>query len=282
MKQKTSPFHSLEPKEKQIAYELAFLDKKFLLRNELRPIRLQLELLKAELVQRDEGIDSTVVVFGSARIQAPEEAEKSLDEVKKELAKNPEDPVLQKKARIAEQLCKKSTYYIEARRLGQIISRACQPSKRCHFVISTGGGPGVMEAANRGAHDVGAKSVALNIILPNEQEPNPYITPELCFQFHYFAIRKMHFLIRARAMVFFPGGFGTLDELFETLTLMQTEKIHKLPVILVGKSYWEKLIDFNFLVEEGTIDVSDLKLFQYAETAEEIWKLIGHFYSQHG
>lgn len=262
------------------SYKLAFTDNAFLLRTELRPVRLQLELLKAELTQHDEGIDSTVVVFGSARTSAPPKAEKNLNAAKKALEASPDDSLLQKKARIAERLYEKSIYYNEAWKLGKIISSACQPSKRCHFVIVTGGGPGIMEAANRGAHDVNAKSIGLNIVLPAEQGPNPYITPQLSFQFHYFAIRKMHFLIRARAMVFFPGGFGTLDELFETLTLMQTGKIQKLPVILVGKTFWDKLIDFNFMVEEGTIDEADLQLFQYAETAEEIWQLIGNFYSQ--
>lgn len=287
---KISPFRSakeevsleqLDSKEQMgSSYQLAFTDNHFLLRTELRPVRLQLELLKAELIQHDEGIDSTVVVFGSARTKDHLQAEKNLNHAKKELENKPDDPVLQKKVHIAEQICKKSIYYAEARKLGRMISSACQPSKRCHFVVSTGGGPGIMEAANRGAHDVNAKSVGLNIVLPNEQEPNPYITPELSFQFHYFAIRKMHFLIRARAMVFFPGGFGTLDELFETLTLMQTGKIQKLPIILVGKSFWDQLINFNFMVDEGTIDESDLQLFKYAETAEQIWKLIGDFYSQ--
>jgi len=263
------------------SYKLAFTDNDFLLRTELRPVRLQLELLKAELVQQDQGIDSTVVVFGSARTGDPIKAEKTLNAAKKALAENPDDLVLQKKCHTAEQLYKKSIYYNEARKLGRLISSACQPSKRCHFVICTGGGPGIMDAANRGAHDVNAKSVGLNIVLPTEQEgPNPYVTPELSFQFHYFAIRKMHFLIRARAMVFFPGGFGTLDELFETLTLMQTGKIQKLPVILVGKAFWDKVIDFNFMVDEGTIDETDLQLFHYAETAEEIWQLIGSFYNQ--
>lgn len=279
-KEEVSLEHAESKQQMGSSYQLAFTDNPFLLRTELRPVRLQLELLKAELLQHDEGIDSTVVIFGSARTKDCPEAEKDLNKAKKELEKKPDDKALQKKVCIAEQLYKKSIYYLEARKLGRIISAACQPSKRCHFVVSTGGGPGIMEAANRGAHDVNAKSVGLGIVLPNEQEPNAYITPELSFQFHYFAIRKMHFLIRARAMVFFPGGFGTLDELFETLTLMQTGKIQKLPIILVGKAFWDQLINFNFMVDEGTIDESDLNLFQYAETAEQIWKLIGDFYSQ--
>jgi uncharacterized protein (TIGR00730 family) len=262
------------------AYQLAFKDEPFLLRTDLRPVRLMLELQKAELIQQEQGIDSTVVVFGSARTKDKQEAEIDLIHAKKALEKDPENPALQKKVSIATKLYEKSYYYDEARKLGRIISAACQPSERCHFVISTGGGPGIMEAANRGAHDANAKSVGLNIVLPLEEGPNAYSTPELSFQFHYFAIRKMHFLIRARAMVFFPGGFGSLDELFETLTLMQTRKIHKLPTILVGKAFWEKLINFNAMVEEGVIDEEDLKLFEYAETAEEVWQIIGKFYSQ--
>lgn len=262
------------------AYQLAFADKAFLLRTELRPVRLQLELLKAELSQQDAGIDSTVVVFGSARTKDKKDAEVDLTNAKKALEKDPKDLTLQRNLHIAERLYAKSAYYDEARKLGRIISNACQPSQRCHFVIVTGGGPGIMEAANRGANDVGAKSIGLNIVLPNEQGPNPYSTPELTFQFHYFAVRKMHFLIRARAMVFFPGGFGSLDELFETLTLMQTGKIQKLPTILVGKAFWEKLINFKFMEEEGVIDKEDLNLFQFAETAEEVWDIIGKFYTQ--
>jgi uncharacterized protein (TIGR00730 family) len=262
------------------SYQVAFADLNFLLRTELRPIRLQLELQKAELIQQDQHIDSTVVIFGSARTNDPIKAKKSLDSARKALDEDASNPVLQRKAKIAERLYEKSFYYDEARKLGQLISSACQPSKHLHFVIVTGGGPGIMEAANRGAHDVHAKTIGLGIILPAEQGPNPYVTPELSFQFHYFAIRKMHFLIRARAMVFFPGGFGTLDELFETLTLMQTGKIQRLPIILVGEKFWKKLIDFNFLIDEGTIDEADLDLFQYAETAKEVWEIIGKFYSQ--
>jgi uncharacterized protein (TIGR00730 family) len=292
MKPKSSPFRSAKeelphvkatPKTSKQAispsYKLAFNDQAFLLRNELRPVRLQLELLKAELLQQDQGIDSTVVVFGSARTKDKKEAEINLSNAKKALKKDPENQLLQKNVSIAERLYEKSHYYEQARKLAKIISSACQPSKRCHFVIVTGGGPGIMEAANRGAHDIGAKSIGLNIVLPNEQGPNTYSTPELTFQFHYFAIRKMHFLIRARAMVFFPGGFGSLDELFETLTLMQTGKIQKLPTILVGKAFWEKLINFQFMLDEGVIDEQDLGLFQYAETAEEVWDIIGKFYT---
>lgn len=291
MKIEPSPFLSAKEElaqEKQASaaqmaspsYQIAFTDPEFLLRTELRPIRLQLELLKPELIQHDQHIDSTVVVFGSARIKSLPQAEKALSAAKYALDKNPQNLDLQKKLRIAEKIHAKAFYYEEARKLGKIISSTCQPSKHCHFVIVTGGGPGIMAAANRGAHDVHAKSIGLNIVLPFEQSPNPYITPELSFQFHYFAIRKMHFLIRARAMVFFPGGFGTLDELFETLTLMQTGKIQKLPVVLVGHAFWDKLIDFEFMVEEGVIDENDLQLFHYAETAEEIWQIIGKFYSQ--
>lgn len=260
------------------AYQLAYLDQAFLVRRELRSVRLQLELLKPELSLHHEKIKSTIVIFGSARTPEPEVAKKRYQVVLAHLERNPEDKELQKTAKIAERLYKKSFYYEEARKLGSLVSKG-KDLEGNPLVVITGGGPGIMEAANRGAHDVNAKSIGLNIVLPMEQGPNHYITPELCFQFHYFAIRKMHFLIRAKALVVFPGGYGTLDELFEALTLVQTKKIKQIPVILVGKSYWQQLIDFDFMVEEGVIDADDLKLFFYAENAEQVWQIIGNFYS---
>ena len=181
-------------------------------------------------------------------------------------------------AAIAERLAAKSRYYEEARRFAQIVTRVSQGNGHRELVVVTGGGPGIMEAANRGADDVGGKSIGLSIVLPHEQHPNPYITPELSFQFHYFAVRKMHFLLRAKALVVYPGGYGTLDELFETLTLIQTRKVKAVPVLLFGRDYWERVIRFDALVEEGTIGMADLDLFQYVETAEEAWELIRNFY----
>ena len=256
------------------SYKLAFQDGEFLLRDELRPVRLQLELLKPELVQLEQGIESTVVIFGSARIPDSETARDRFEAAQSEAWKNPSDPVLTRQLEVARRNLANSKYYDEARKLARIISTECQCSGKVTNVVTTGGGPGIMEAANRGAHDVNAKSIGLNIVLPHEQMPNPYITPELCFQFHYFAIRKMHFLIRARALVVFPGGFGTLDELFDALTLIQTRKIKPIPIILFGKEFWQRVIGFDMMVEEGTISPGDVDLFQYVETAEEAWGLL--------
>jgi uncharacterized protein (TIGR00730 family) len=275
---KSYPHATLSPQMLSPAYQLAFLDQQFLLRSELRPIRLQLELLKPEMVQQDEQIHSTVVVFGSARIPDPSVAKKTLQKAEHAAKKHPQDAALQARYKAVQSLVSKSHYYDESRKLARIISANCQNEGGREFVVVTGGGPGIMEAANRGAYDVNAKSVGLNIVLPVEQGPNIYISPELCFQFHYFAIRKMHFLIRARALVAFPGGYGTLDELFEALTLMQTKKISLVPVILFGKDFWKRVINFQTLVDEGTIDPEDLNLFQYVETAEEAWQIIADFY----
>jgi len=280
------PFHSAEEEATGAkkhtpygeAYELAFSDPDFLLREELRPIRLQLELLKPELIQRDANINSTIVIFGSARIPAPDVAEQQFQEAETIARKHPEDETLQEKLRVAKSLMKKSNFYNEARKLGALISEASQQQEDLDYVIVTGGGPGIMEAANRGAHDVNAKNIGLNIYLPMEQGPNPYVTPELSFQFHYFAVRKMHFLIRARALIAFPGGFGTLDELFEALTLMQTKKIDPMPILLFGKEFWTRIINFDQLVEEGMVCRDDLKLFRFADTAEEAWVHITKFY----
>lgn len=260
------------------SYRLAYADDEFLLRDELRPVRLQLELLKPDLLQQENDIHATVVIFGSARIPEKETAEKSLRKAEKLLKENPSDPEKKRKMLIAKRILEKARFYDDARELGQLITTESSQSKECKLVVVTGGGPGIMEAANRGAMDAKGKSIGLNIVLPFEQRPNSYITPELCFQFHYFAIRKMHFLKRAKALVAFPGGFGTLDELFETLTLIQTKKVKPVPVILFGKEYWKQIVNFDALVEEGAIDRKDLELFEYVDSAKEAWKIIETFY----
>jgi len=273
----------LSPQELSPSYVKAFEDREFLRREELRPVRLQLELWKPDLIQREEGILSTVVVFGGARILERKDGEARLRRAEEKARQSPGDARIARQLRAAKRLLEKSRYYDDARRLASLISGDCQRAGGiCDFVIVTGGGPGVMEASNRGASDVGAKSIGLNIVLPFEQEPNRYITPELCFQFHYFAIRKMHFLMRAKALIAFPGGFGTLDELFETLTLIQTKKIKPLPVLLYGREFWENVIDFEYLADEGTISPEDTELFQYVETPEEAWKILHDFYELDG
>jgi hypothetical protein len=256
------------------AYHRADQDLEFLNRDELRPVRLQLELLKPELIQQEEGIRSTIVVFGSARLVEPALAKQRIEEAEAEVARRPDDPERQQAVAIARRQLDLARYYDEAREFGRLVSSTCQTDGRCDYVIVTGGGSGIMEAANRGAADAGAKSIGLNITLPHEQRPNPYITPGLCFQFRYFALRKMHFLLRAKALVAFPGGFGTMDELFETLTLLQTGKVTGVTVVLVGKAFWEQVINWSALVEHGLISAGDLHLFHYAETAHEAWDLI--------
>lgn len=256
------------------SYIPADKDTEFLQRDELRPIRIGLELLKPELIQKEEQIESTIVVFGSARLHEPAVAEKALHAAEAEAAQAPTDPVRRQQVAIAKRQLELAKYYDVAREFGRLVSSTCQIDGRCDYVVVTGGGPGIMEAANRGAADVNAKSIGLNITLPHEQYPNPYITPRLSFQFRYFAIRKMHFLIRAKALVAFPGGFGTLDELFETLTLLQTGKTESVIVVLVGRNFWERLINWPLLVEYGLIAQTDLNLFHYVETAQEAWDLI--------
>ncbi len=251
------------------AYRLAFADADFLLREDLRPVRMQLELLKPELVQRDHRIEATIVIFGSARI-LPRAA--ALERI--EVARSTDDPIA---LRLAEMQLAMSHHYEEARRFAHLVTEATKHFEQ-PITIVTGGGPGIMEAGNRGAFDAGGPSVGLNIVLPHEQEPNAYITPELCFQFHYFALRKMHFLMRAIALVCFPGGFGTLDETFEALTLMQTGKVRRRPVLLFGREYWTKLVDFEFLVGTGMISPGDMKLFHFVESAEEAWSVIEQHY----
>lgn len=260
------------------SYRQAHLDNDFMGRAELRPVRLQLELLKPDLIMQEQGVASTVVVFGGTRVIEKPLAERKLAAAREALAKDPADPRRVRAVRIAENVLKKAHYYDEARQFARTVSGSCQIDHTCDYVVCTGGGPGIMEAANRGAFDIGAKSIGLNITLPFEQEPNGYITPELCFEFKYFAIRKMHFLMRAKAMVAFPGGFGTMDELFEALTLIQTRRMQPIPVVLFGKDYWSRLVNWDLFVEEGTISPDDLDLISYAETAEECWGIIQDFY----
>ncbi|SFS21057.1 LOG family protein [Yoonia litorea] len=235
------------PQTRAPSYQLAFVDTDFLCREELRPVRLQLELLKPEMLMNEAGVDSTVVLFGGARIP---------------------EPGLRHTAR-TEKLADLSQYYEEARRFARMVTERSLADGGHENVIVTGGGPGVMEAGNRGAEEAGGRSIGLNIVLPHEQAPNTYVTPELCFNFHYFAIRKMHFLMRASAVCVFPGGFGTLDELFEALTLIQTGRMEQVPFLLFGRSFWEKIINWDALADAGTISDEDLKLFRFVETAEE-------------
>ena len=254
------------------SYRQADQDVDFLNLDETRGVRLQIDYLKAEQLLGQHGIAHTIVVFGSTRIPEPASARRSLETAQSALAKAPDDMELQRQLAVAERIEAKSHYYDIARELGRLVGNAGAGPHDSRLVVMTGGGPGVMEAANRGAFDAGAKSVGLNIKLPHEQYPNPYITAELCFRFHYFALRKLHFLLRAKALVAFPGGYGTLDELFETLTLIQTRKIHPVPVVLVGERYWRRAFDVDFLVDEGAIAPEDRELFWHAEDARSIWE----------
>jgi uncharacterized protein (TIGR00730 family) len=251
------------------SYRLAFTDTDFLLREELRPVRMQLELLKPEMVQQEQGIENTIVIFGSARILPPDVAQAALEE-----ARGSGDRQRERRAATAFAM---SRYYDEARRFAALATERSRQHATPIYVV-TGGGPGIMEAGNRGAHDVHGKSIGLNIVLPHEQAPNPYITPELCFQFHYFALRKMHFVMRSIALVCFPGGFGTLDELFETLTLVQTGKSRPRPILLFGREFWEKLIDLQHLIDTGMISEGDEKLIRFVESAEEAWDVLAAHY----
>lgn len=260
------------------AYRIAYQDLDFLQRDDLRPVRLQLELLKPEMIFREHKVKSTIVVFGGTRVVEPSEAKKRVAELSRLAKARPRNRDLQKQLAAARSILEKSKYYDEAREFARLVSSECQDSEHHEYVIVTGGGPGIMEAANRGAFDANAKSIGLNITLPMEQQPNPYISRDLCMQFHYFAIRKMHFMLRAKALVAFPGGYGTLDELFEALTLVQTRKVPALPIVLFGEKYWRKVISFEHLVQEGTIDQEDLGLFVYADKAEDAWNYIKLFY----
>lgn len=257
------------PQTEDPAYRLAFQDMDFLLREDLRPVRFQLELMKPEVLLDEANIASTLVVYGSARIPEPAKADELLAAASTDSQR-----------KIAERLKAKSKYYDEARELARIASRV-QPDSdgRKQFVVCSGGGPSIMEAANRGAADEGRDSIGLNIVLQHEQMPNPYVTPGLSFQFHYFSLRKMHFLIRARAVAVFPGGFGTFDECFELLTLIQTGKIKPLPIVLFGREFWSNAVNFDYLADEGTINRVDLDLFKFVETAAEAWEYISDYYS---
>ena len=249
------------PQTNSPSYKLAFQDEEFLLRDDMRPVRFQLELQKPELLLDEAKIASTFVFYGSARIPAPG------------VASGHADP------KVAKRLEALSPYYDEARKLAQITSGIPRDEQGWrHFVVCSGGGPSIMEAANRGAYDLRADSIGLNVVLPHEQVPNSYVTPELSFQFHYFALRKMHFLLRARGVAIFPGGFGTFDEMFELLTLIQTGKVKPIPVMLFGRAFWEDVVDFQALVDHGVIAERDLSLFRYVETAEEAWDHVRTFY----
>jgi len=254
------------------SYISAIEDVDFLDGDDARGVRLQLDYLKPDRLLKEHGIENTIVVFGSTRIVEPAAAEKNVKHSRTALAKQPDDKELKRKLLVAERILAKSHYYEIAREFSQLVANAGNGPEDSRLVVMTGGGPGMMEASNRGAHDAGAKNIGLNITLPHEQYPNPYISPELCFRFHYFALRKMHFMLRAKALVAFPGGYGTFDEVFETLTLIQTRKIKPVPIVLVGEGYWRKAFDIDFMLEEGVIDVEDRDLFWFAETAEEIWE----------
>jgi uncharacterized protein (TIGR00730 family) len=264
------------------AYVRADKDLDLLQQEELRAVRLQLEYLKPEMILSEYGVDSTVVVFGGSRIAEPAAARRQLAAARRALEHDSDNQDLRRKLTSAERVLAKSRHYELAREFSRLVSEACRQSDHCSLTIVTGGGPGIMEAANRGAFDAGSKSVGLNITLPHEQFPNPYVTPELCFEFRYFALRKMHFLLRAKALVVFPGGFGTMDELFETLTLLQTRTIAPLPVVLVGEDFWRQVFDADFLADEGVIDREDIRLFVYADTAQQIWDHIVNWWREAG
>jgi len=263
-------------------YRQADQDVAFLNLAETRGVRLQIDYQKAELLLEQHDIRHTIVVFGSTRIAEPAATQLKADSLREKLQSDPGNEDLQRRLAIAERVMAKSHYYEVARQFGQLVGEAGRAMSDGSLVIMTGGGPGIMEAANRGAYDTGSRSIGLNIRLPHEQFPNPYITPDLCFRFHYFALRKLHFLLRTRALVAFPGGYGTFDELFETLTLVQTRTIKPVPIILVGKDYWRQAVNVDFLVAEGVIDAEDRELFWYAETAEEIWDGILQWHQANG
>ncbi|MEB8387630.1 TIGR00730 family Rossman fold protein [Rhodobacteraceae bacterium KMM 6894] len=246
------------PQTRAPAYRLAFNDPDFMLRDELRPVRLQLELLKPELILNERGITSTIVLFGGARIPDPAVKDKTRTKAMADLSK----------------------YYDEAREFARLMTVKSIATYGREYVVATGGGPGVMEAGNRGAADAGGSSIGLNIVLPHEQAPNEYVTPGLCFNFHYFAIRKMHFLMRARAVCVFPGGFGTLDEMFEALTLIQTDRMKRMPFLLFGEAFWRSIVNWEALAEAGTISPEDLDLFQFVETAAEAAEIIDRWDAQ--
>ena len=259
------------------SYVLAEKDTALLARHELRPVRLQLELLKPEMAFLEHDIDATIVVWGSTQIVERSQLEARVQAAEQAVKVDPQSVSARRELDRARRLMTKAHYYDAARQFGRIVATRSQRNGQ-RFTVATGGGPGIMEAANRGAYDVGAKSVGLNITLPSEQRPNPFISPELCFRFHYFALRKMHFVLRAQALVAFPGGFGTLDEIFDSLTLRQTHRMQEIPIVLVGSEYWRKAVDFQFLADEGAIDDEDLELVNFVETPEEAWETIARFH----
>ncbi|KAB2886827.1 MAG: LOG family protein [Albidovulum sp.] len=258
------------PQTRAPAYRLAFTDADFMMREELRPVRLQLELLKPQMIMDERGIESTIVLMGSARIPDPSGTAAQVEAPVIETAAGAQSEAARGAARLA-------GWYDEARKLARLMTERSLESYGRENVIVTGGGPGIMEAGNRGAADAGGHSIGLNIVLPHEQAPNAYVTPDLCFNFHYFAIRKMHFLMRARAICIFPGGFGTLDEMFESLTLIQTGRMRPVPFLLFGRDFWERVINWQALAEAGTISPEDLTLFRYVETADEAAAIIDAF-----
>ena len=269
------------PQTRSPSFRLAYLDPDFMLRKDLRPVRFQLELLKPDLILEEHGIDATVVVFGSARVPAMADAEQAVAAAIEAAAAAPDDPKRKRALVIAERRIAHANGYDAARRFGQLVAEFSKEQPGRELTIVTGGGPGIMEGANRGAFESGAETVGLNIVLPHEQAPNPYLTPDLSFQFYYFALRKMHFLMRARTLVVFPGGFGTLDELFETLCLIQTGKSDRIPVLLYDSAFWKKLIDFEMLVDEGMISPEDLELFQFVDDPEAAFRIVADYHLSH-
>ncbi len=267
---------------KSPTYREAHRDLDFLAGPDSRGVRLMLDYDKAETALRRAGVESTIVMFGSTRLREPRVAQARLLKAREAAREHPEDPELQRAVAVAERLAAKSHYYETARDFARLVARSQKNLPTPRLWIMTGGGPGIMEAANRGSFDVGVPSIGLNITLPHEQYPNPYIQPDLCFLFHYFAVRKLHFLLRARALVVFPGGYGTCDELFETLELIQTRVMPPVPVVLVSRSYWSQALNMDFLADEGVIDPEDRELFWYAETAEEIWEGIREWHRLNG
>lgn len=260
------------------SYQLAYLDQQYITRDDLRPLRLELELLKPQMLLEEANIESTIVVFGGTQVVPNDLAQERVDKATESIKADPNDPDAKRELEIAKQVRENSRYYDECRQFARLVSEHNKKYKDGEFIIKTGGGPGIMEAANRGAYDVESPSIGLNITLPFEQVPNPYITPGLCFQFNYFAIRKMHFLLRAKALVCFPGGFGTLDELFTTLTLRQTERMQEIPIILYGEDYWNGVINFDFLADNGVIRDEHLNLFQFADSPTDCWRHITDFH----
>lgn len=265
---------------KSHAFKRAYGDLDFMSTPELRPLRLQLELLKPEVYLKKQNIKSTIVIFGSARLWSKEDSLDRIKEIQKLIKKNPKDKTLRESLNSAKGLLKHHRFYDIARDFAELASKkSCLGGNKS--IIVTGGGPGIMEGANRGAYDAKAKSIGLNITLPMEQGPNPYVSPELCFRFHYFAVRKMHFVMRSKALIVFPGGFGTMDELFEVLTLIQTGKKSVLPIVLIGRKYWDDIINLKNMAKWGVISKSDINLLSFAESGQEAWNIVSDFYKKH-